>query len=272
MKIKAIYGLIAGVILISWIGNFSYSQYYKLPNPGFLRHYVEIEAIPFSPIELLYVANNDDERKPVNVQIAELPELRFDPLQVHQELRRQTIYVLRGYIQEDAMTERTAKEPLRLRTATVYYNDGSARDEEIGEIVVYREAWPLDTSVDSPITMMSSGNSSSNEGFSTVKAERPVRLEGVTSILLDRLGAAFQYEIETDSSGSELGEGQSVKLSYRFRLSQEDRMNVYSLLLRETFVEPNGKKSSTTKIANYLPYPSESEMRAYVREERRGGE
>lgn len=273
MKVKAVYGIIAGLILVSWLGNYAYYRSYRLPEPGFLRHYIETTEVPGAAFDLMYVANNDDKRQPYNVQIDELPELRFDPLQVHQKMQRQTIYILRGYYDADRMTDRKAAEPLRLHTARVFYSDGSVKEEDVGDIVVYREDWPMDHSAEAPVSMMSSGASSNNDGFATVRAVRPVRLTGVTSAWLEKLGDALQFELNPNPAAYplELNKGELLKLDYRFQPPRQgaDALDVYSVQLKEHFEEPNGEKYEYIVFANDPPRPSEAEMRAYVREMRR---
>lgn len=274
---RTVYGIVAALIVTSWLTNYGYYMYYRLPEAGFLRHYIETTEVPAVAFDLLYVANKDDKRKPMNVQVDELPELRFNPLQAYQEMRRQTIYILRGYYEESAMTERTAEETLRLHTVKVYYNDGSVKDEDVGEIVVYREPWPKDPSAESPVEMMSVGGSTNQDGYSTVRVTKPVRLTGVSSAWLETLGDALQYELQPDPAAYplELSEGQMLKLDYRFKLPGQgaDAMNVYNVQLREHFEEPNGgEKHDYIVYANAEPHPSEAEMRDYVRGMRRRDE
>ncbi|THF78802.1 hypothetical protein [Cohnella fermenti] len=272
---KAVYGAVAGIVLASWLGNYSYREYYSLPNLVFLRHYIETETIPAVAFDLYYVVDKDDDRTPLSVTVAELPELRFDPPYVHQQLSRQTIYVLRGYYNEGAMADREAMEPLRLRTVDVHYSNGEQKTEDIGEIVVKRSAWPLAASTDasrqSPVTMLSAGGSSDNGGFGSVRADRPVRLEGVSSAWLESLGDSLEYELTPNPAlgdSANLESGQSARLDYRFKLDDEERINAYELRLRMNFVEPNGEQSDYVVFARADPHPTEAEMRTFVRAER----
>lgn len=274
---KIVFIVAAAAIAASWIGNYAYSRAYRLPEAGFLRHYIETDTVPSVAFDLLYVANNDDKRKPVNVQIDELPELRFYPVYVHQQLRRQTIYVLSGYYDENAMPERTEEaEPLRLHTVRVFYNDGSVKEEDVGEIVVHREAWPRDPSEESLVDMMSAGGSNQHDGWATIRVKQPVRLTGVSSVWLEKLGDALQFELKPNPSAypMELSKGEMLSLNYTFNPSRQgaDVLNVYNVQLKMNFEGRSGEKDDYIVFAHDVPYPSEAEMRAYVREKRREAE
>ncbi|MBB6693546.1 hypothetical protein H7B90_19315 [Cohnella xylanilytica] len=277
MRNKIVFIVAAAAIAASWIGNYAYSRACRLPEAGFLRHYIETTTVPSVAFDLLYVANNDDKLKPINVQIDELPELRFYPVYVHQQMHRQTIYVLRGYYDENAMTKRKEEaEPLRLHTVRVFYNDGSVKEENVGEIVVHREAWPMDPSEDSLVDMMAGGSSSNGEGWNVIKAKQPVRLTGVSSVWLEKLGDALQFELKPNPSAypMELSKGEMLSLNYTFKPSRQgaDALNVYNVQLKMNFEGQSGEKDDYIVFAHDVPYPSEAEMRAYVREKRREAE
>ncbi|MFC4597659.1 hypothetical protein [Cohnella hongkongensis] len=284
MRARVLYLIAAAVIAAVWLANYGYYRYYRLPEAGFLRHYIETTYTPSVAFDLLYVANKDDKRKPVSASAGGLEALQFYPVQVHQELRRQTIYVMRGYFDENRMLERPEREPLRLSELTVRYSDGSERVEDVGEIIVSLPAWPPDTSKEAPVQMSSVTGSSRHEGSAIVSATRPVTLTGVSSAWLERLGDSFQYEIKTfPEQGApypksaayplELKEGQTLMLEYRYRLPETgDALSVYRLQLRERFEEPDGETYDYVVFANYTPYPTDAQMRAYVREKRGRGE
>lgn len=287
MKAKAVYLIAGALILASWLANYGFYRYYRLPEAGFLRHYIETREIPSVAFDLLYVADNGDKRKPVNVQVDELPSLRFHPVQVHQQLSRQTIYRLMGYYDENLMRPREEGngEPLRLNQVKVYYSDGGMAEEDIGEIVVYRERWPLRSPV-KPLIVMNSGSSSSDyEGTATVTLKRPAKLTGVSSAWLEKLGSSFEYELETTAERGapvhgaayalplELRKDQALTLKYRYRMKDSEALSlpVYQILLQANFEEPDGEKRDYTVFANYVPYASEAEMRAYVRGKKEAG-
>jgi hypothetical protein len=283
MKAKTVYGIATGLIVVSWLINYGYFRYYTLPEAGFLRHYIETTEVPSVAFNLVYVANRDDKRKPVNVQAAELPALRFYPVQVHQEMRRQTLYILRGYYDLNAMEERkTALEPIRLHTLKVFFSDGSVSEEDVGEITVYREPWPVAAEKEAPVQMSFVGGSSNYSGEAATQVVRPVTYTGVSSSLLEKLGEAFQFEVRSvGKQGSasseqvhpplELKQGEALKLSYQFRIPANvmDAMSVYNVQLRENFEEPDGSPYNYIVFANYVPSPTEADLRAYVREMRR---
>ncbi|OXS61836.1 hypothetical protein B1A99_04310 [Cohnella sp. CIP 111063] len=281
MRARAVYLIAAALIVASWLANYGYYRYYRLPEPGFLRHYIETTYTPSVAFDLLYVANKDDKRKPVSATAEGLEALRFYPVQVHQELRRQTIYALRGYFDENRMQERQEGEPLRLNALKVQYSDGSVREENVGEIIAYRPAWPPDKTKEPPVRFSSGRGSSDNSGSAAVTAVRPATLSGVSSAWLEKLGGAFRYEIKAnDTHGMpqqpssatvplEMDTGQMLSLDYRFQLKEAaDVLSVYNVQLREHFTEPDGSKYDYIVFANYTPYPTDAQMRAYVREMR----
>ncbi|XID92707.1 hypothetical protein ACF3MZ_30355 [Paenibacillaceae bacterium WGS1546] len=278
MKARNVYIGVILLIAASWLGNGLYHQTGRLPEAGFLRHYIETNEVPSVAFDLLYVANNDDKRKLNHVQLNEIPSLRLQPPQVHQRLRHQTIYIVRGYYDEEAIGEREAMEPLRLHTVTAYYSDGSSSEEDVGEIIVYREARRSEPAKEPAIQMSFVRGSSDHSGDAAVRVLRPVEFTGVTSAWLERLGGGVEYEVRpndslpiTDGSSIMLDQGQSFTLKYRFKpeSSNIEPLSVYRLLLKMNFAEPNGEKHDYTVFANYDPYVTEAEMRAYVRERRK---
>lgn len=288
MKVKIAYTVAIILVLASWAGNYAYNRQQQLPEGGFLRHYIEVRDIPSVAFDLLYVANRDDDIKPVSATIEALPKLRFYPLAVHTEMRHQTIYKLMGYFEDFSQISRPASDPLTIRTATVRYSDGTLKEENIGEIVLYREALPL--SADSaPYQMVSSSGSSDHSGTVTFRMERPATLIGTNSNWLDKLGSYFQFDESITGSGRGSAEGanqqalkvgtyplelekdQTVSLSYKFLIpnNSAQSMEVYNLLLGQRLRGEDGREWTYYTFANYVPYPSESEMQAYVREKRR---
>ncbi|MFB9275638.1 hypothetical protein [Cohnella cellulosilytica] len=279
MRAKAVYLIVVMLIAGSWLANYGYYRYYRLPEPGFLRHYIETTYTPSVAFDLLYVANKDDLRKPTSVTAKGLEALLFYPVQVHQELSSHTIYILRGYFDVNRMSERSeeAEEPLRLNSVTVYYSDGTMSEENVGEIIVYRPVWPPETSKEPPVRMSMAGSSSDHGGRAVVSVNRQVTLTGLTSAWLEKLGDSFRYELKTAASETpqtsdaspplELSEGQAVTLDYRFRMQgTSDALSVYNVQLRERYEEPGGDSYIYTVFANYTPYPTDAQMRAYVRE------
>jgi len=281
MRARAVYLIATALIVASWLANYGYYRYYRLPEPGFLRHYIETTYTPSVAFDLLYVANKDDKRKPISATADGLEALRFYPVQVHQELSRQTIYALRGYFDENRMQERPEGEPLRLNALKVQYSDGSVREEDVGEIIAYRPAWPPDKTKEPPVRFSSGRGSSDNSGTTVVTAVRQITLSGVSSAWLEKLGDSFRYEIRTtDTHGMpqplsestvplELDTEQTVSLEYQFKLREAaDVLSVYNVQLREHFAEPDGNQYDYIVFANYTPYPTDAQMRAYVREMR----
>ncbi|WP_219837165.1 hypothetical protein [Paenibacillus sp. R14(2021)] len=173
----AIYIVATALILASWLGNAGYNRYYRLPEGRFLQHHIEATDSTSVAFDLFYVANKGDKRTIQSIKVAELPTLDFYPVQVHQELNRQTIYKFTGFYRS-APERKTALPPLNLHAVTVTYNDGKTRVMEVGDIIVYRNVYPSTTS---PVEFSSGGGSSDNTGFNTVSANRPAVLTETTS-------------------------------------------------------------------------------------------
>lgn len=284
MKAKVIYSAAIALIIASWVGNYTYKSNSQLSEAGFLRHYIETSYIPSAAFDLLYVADKDDKRKIVDVRVEELPALTFSQAQIHQELRHQTIYLLRGSYDEGLIKRKAAMEPLKLRAVKAYYSDGTESEEDIGEIIVYRDAWPLPRE-EGPIQMSSGGGGNDHKGWENGRTTRPITLTDVSSSWLEKMGTYFQYEVKPSSGWGtasanattlpvELKSGESVAVNYQFLFpdGSKQAMEVYNVLLRVNFKEPEGHANAYTVFANYLPYLTESQMRAYVRDQRRQAE
>ncbi len=278
MKSKIVYLLTFVLVLASWAGNYTYSRLSQLPNAGFLRHYIEVFDTPSVAFDLLYVANKGDRRKLVSVTIDELPLLRFYPVANHADLRHQTIYKIIGYFDDGNLENRPASAPLIINTVNAYYSDGTMSKENIGKIIVYREAYPR--SGEPPFQGSSSMGSSNFSGSQTKLMSRPATLMSTTSAWLEELGNSFQFSVKgssrgdfpADSEGYPLGlnKGQSLLTEYKFQIpaNSSQSIEVYNVLLVHDILEADGKHWKNWVFANYVPYPSESEMRAYVRAQR----
>ncbi|MFC4808739.1 hypothetical protein [Paenibacillus sp. GCM10023250] len=285
----AVYGIAAVLIAASWIGNFAYNRHYRLPEGRFLTHRIEAMDTPYVAFDLYYVANKDDKREIAWIRAEGLPSLAFAPAAVYQELNRQTIYRLSGYYRS-APEREAALPPLVVREVDVTFRDGGTKRMDVGEIIVYRDDYPPAPG-GGPVTMMSSGGSSDNSGFGSVRAARPAALTSTTSAWLGELGDAFSYEVNvtgdlgdigadgrfdgppTDRAAypAQLAEGDAVATDYRFHLPPGDPHadNVYNVLLTHRFAEPDGRESPFRLYAHYAPRFSEAQMKAFVRGEGR---
>ncbi|RED64893.1 hypothetical protein [Cohnella lupini] len=284
MKIT-VYVAVLALVIASWIGNIAYSRGSQLPEGQFLSHYIETDYAPSAVFDLLYVDNNKDKRKLIGIRIKELSAFRFYPIAAHQEMRLQSIYVIRGYFEEEAVEPRTtAMEPLILHSITALYNDGTEREEEVGEIIVYRNVWPM-SEKERPFLFSSGGSSSDNSGYGTIRIDKPIKLTSVNSRLLDRLGDRFQFDVKLASNRgtpqeipltlpAELKQGESLSVNYRFMIPDENKieMTAYRVMLREEFQESDGRRTNHVLFADYTPYPTEADMRSFVRETRRQAE
>lgn len=272
-----VYSIAAALILASWLVSAGYNRYYRLPEGRFLQHHIEATDSPSVAFDLLYVANKGDKRTIQSIKVAELPTLNFYPVQVHQELKRQTIYKFTGFYRS-APERKTALPPLNLHAVTVTYNDGRTRVMEVGDIIVYRNVYP---SRASPVEFSSGGSSSDNTALYTVSVSRPAVLTGMTSAWLGLLGTAFQFNGKWISSIASSNGPLESEVTYPMKLAKGDSLitnywfvfpdisplaaDVFNLLLTQTFNEEGGSRSSNPIFANYLPYFTESQMKHFVR-------
>lgn len=275
MRAKWVYGIAAGLILASWLGNYLYYRTGQLPEAGFLRHYIEATDRG-GTIDLYYIANKNDRRKLTQVTIEGLPEVRFQPPQVHVEGSQQTVYKTMGIVQPPDGEEPTpAAEPLVIREVYAYFSDGSMSRADIGEIRIYRDAFPPPEE-GAPLNFTMTSGSSDGTGSSAFHAVRPGTLAEVRSAWLSRLGNSFEWKLTTidRSAGqrglslpAELSTDQSVTLSYRYSISEGDPigMDVYQMVLRLTYKEADGREWTGNVFTHYSPYPTNEELRAYVR-------
>lgn len=264
---------VAALVLASWIGNALYFRGSQLPEAKFLRHYIEATDGGAS-FFLYYLANRQDDRKIANVSIEGLPWVQFSPPSVHTQLRHQTIYTVTAIVRPPETRPVKEPEPLIFHSVRVSYSDGTITEEPIGEIRMYREA-ALPTDRQRPFDYRSTSGSSDGSGSSTIAVTSPVTLTDVSSAWLPMLGSAFQWEIKSDSKRLDLPADipgdQAVTLAYKFRLPKDDSqwMDVYQTILKMSLRERDGREWTVRAYANYMPYPSERQMRAYVQQMRR---
>ncbi|MFC5404911.1 hypothetical protein [Cohnella soli] len=284
MRAKIVYAIVFVLIVGSWAGNIAIDRQYRLPEGGFLNHHIEMDYARGASFELLYVANSDDKKKPVSARIDELPGVLFYPAQVHSRLSHQTIYLLRGYVENIEAGEGTSEQaPFEINAVNVGFSDGTQAHLNIGLIVAYREPWITE---EPPFSGSSTSSSSDHTGKATTRMTKAAKLTDVSSRWLDELGSEFRFGIDdgtaslkgTESiAGSlplELRPNDVLSTHYEFLIPHgtAHALDVYNVLLKQRFEEPDGRKSTQFIFANFLPYPTEADMKAYVRAKRRQAE
>ncbi|MBB6733593.1 hypothetical protein [Cohnella zeiphila] len=272
-KAGAVYLAVAALVLASWIGNIFVYRGNQLPAGGFLRHYIEAPDSGGS-FNLLYVANRQDNRQVASVFVEDVPGLRFYQPAIQTEMRYQKIYRIMAQIDPLGEKSEGEQDPIVIHSVKVQYTDGTSSREDIGEIRIFRQTAPS-SGEKSPISSLSSSSSSDGTGTASMTVKRPVTLTGISSAWLPVLGNAFEWQANASGKKLDLPASltakQSLTVSYQFHLPEDNplSMNVYELMLKMTFQEDSGKTYDGTLIAEHVPYPSEAEMHAYVRAQRR---
>lgn len=273
-KAGAVYLAVAALVLASWIGNIFVYRGNQLPAGGFLRHYIEAPDSGGGSFFLIYVANRLDKRQLAGISVDSPSNLRFYEPTIEMDLRHQKIYRILARVEPPEDGPETGQDPIVIHTVNVQYTDGTSSREDVGEIRLLREAKEPDDA-ESPIGSQSSSSSSDGTGTASMTVKRPVTLTGISSAWLPVLGNAFEWQANASGKKLDLPASLTAKqpltVSYQFHLPEDNplSMNVYQLMLKMTFQEDSGKTYDGTMIAEHVPYPSEAEMHAYVRSQRR---
>ncbi len=170
-KGKVLWPAVLLLVVGSWVGNVMYFQSMQLAEPLFLKHEISIRSIQGELIELHFLENNNADKKIINVQAEELPQLRFA---VDERSRYQYQTLMRAAAEwMPAEAGQQIAAPLTIKEITVFYNKGQPRKVPIGEINV------VESSGGGLLDFSSMGSSSTGAGSYFVKLTRSAALEKI---------------------------------------------------------------------------------------------
>jgi hypothetical protein len=297
---KQIYYWLAGlIILVSWIGNGLYYHSMQLPEPLFLKHYIEVSDAPGDRFELRFLENLNETRQINQITIEKLPHVKvYSPISydnyTHQRLGR-VIFEIRQ--------SKSLSEPLIINSIQAHYNDGTEQTMDIGEIRVYpKNTVPNDNPENLPIHHSSGGSSNNNSGYSSLYTLEPLQLTNITSTYLSRYAPWLEIYVASQNSlgfsmlgvkqnnpneihsspftmdGIRLEEmkfpfkldtKQSLKVSHQFVFpennSVQESFSITQMYLWLTYMDNNNKEWTSRTFISYTPNLSNSDVRSIVK-------
>lgn len=291
----AYWGFISLAVAIAacWVFNVAYYREAQLEKPIFLDHYIEAESGSGAIFYLYVLENRGAENRVERIQIPELAEAQVS-LAWRDTYRYQELMQFEVFMNQEQASEiyfehwENAEEPIVIKQVDVIYTDRSVSTENIGEIRLY----PRLNSTDKPLSAQHIAVEEQN-GQSTVIANEDLKIAGVDYNDAARLGNRLELYW---GQGSEVGErdfeqpeeeriigtpinevkfpielkaGEEATVRYRFRDSTaHDWTKVYRLLPQFSVETPSETIQARPMTIQYMPYPSEDEVRKFVEERR----
>lgn len=298
---KRIYYWLAGLIIIaSWIGNSVYYYSMQLPEPMFLKHYIEVSDTQGDRFELRFLENLHETKQINHVTIKDFPHAKvYSPISydnyTHQRIGRVTFEVRQS---------QSLSEPLTINSVQVHYNDGTEQTMNIGEIRIYPKNIVYNSNLEkSPIHHTSGGSSNNNSGYSSLYTSEPIQLTNISSTYLSQYAPWLEIYVASQNSlgfsmlgikqntpnedvysraftmdGIRLEElklpfkmdtNQSLKVSHQFVFpennSVQESFSITQMYLRLSYMDNNNKEWTSNTIISYIPNLSNSDVRSIVK-------
>ncbi|WP_028610068.1 hypothetical protein [Paenibacillus harenae] len=266
---KLLWSIVLLLMTASWVGNVWYYQSMQLEKPVFLKHYMILNGNQSDWIELTYLENKKEGRKVTGIQLEELPMLRFQIDPHPNSYRHQVLGKAYGEWRTEEAGQ-MVKAPVKIKEATVYYNEGQPEKVPIGEInVVWEKREGL-------METSSSRGSSDGTGQYSVTVKQPLTLEQVDYNFSDRLSTMFELSMaERDEPISQLpirlAAGDPLTFNYKWTIPEEApaAFEVYKAYILLTFKTEDGRMVYDRIPINFNLYLSEKQIKWMVRS---GGE
>lgn len=267
---KRIYLSVMALLLImgSWGWNIWYFQSMQLSAPLFLKHDISLNGNDGHMINLYFLENKNSSKKVMQIQVEELPELRF---QVHEGMpySHQALNMAYAEWRPDQTYGAGDQTSLVIQEVTVFYDKGGAEKLPIGSINI---EWR-----DKKGIVASTGGSASSIG------EGSVHMRMTQAADLDRADVSFSAEakrwltvrlsgvpIENIDFPLELSEGEGLSFEYEWTIPGENAVfGVYDSDLLLYFKTEGGQPAIESARINRSASFTESELKRLVRS---GGE
>lgn len=277
------------VVLASLLGNYIVFAGSQLKEPIFFRHYYEVPANPGMMIELNYITNRNSARE-IGIAWATIPgtEMMLGPpheLQTHtytHYLHKSAALELPEYFFDD-----WKEDSMTLSQLQIYFTNGEMKLVDIGEVILYKPVDPL-------FDFISSGGSTGNKGFNSLKATENVEITGIdipfSKDLQSALSIGFSDITENelhkfinssnpiDYPDAEMPPNHSfpfsvqkedlLSITYQLAFDENDpnRLNMYDIAIKINGINEEGKSFTEFVPFSYQPYFTEKEIKTIVRE------
>lgn len=288
----------------SWAVNLWVYMRSQLPEPVFFRHFIEIEYGEGASFELAYLENKSAEARIQTILVPELPEAKVQPWTSNERYPHQDKGLMRVSILNADISGKpglTDTEPLIIRQVETFFEDGTSKTMDIGEIRIYAPG----SGGAGVARYASSGASSEGTGYDRLKMLKNAELTGITSGFMpqlpDQWGVIFDAEqvrrlsqdtvhFEEIQVGSEavytgapigsipypvkLEAGEFVTLAYRMNVTDKANIteitDVFQLMLRLEMKDEKGNTYHYPAHISYTPNLTNRQVAEYVQARRAG--
>lgn len=308
VKNAVITRIVAIAILVlaagSWTGNLWIYMRSQLPEPVFFRHYIEIEYGEGASFELAYLENKSAEAHIQTILIPELPEAEIQPWTSYERYSHQDEGRMRVSITNADMSGKpglTDDEPMIIRQVETFFDDGTSKKMDIGEIRVYAPG----SEAEDVARYSSSGASSEGTGYDRLKMLKDAELTGISSGFMPQLADHWRFifdakqvrmlspdtvSLEEVQVGSEaaytgapiesisypvkLEAGEIVTLAYRKNVADKatvaEQTDVFHLMFRMEMKDAEGNAYRYHSHISYTPSLTNRQVAEYVQSRRAG--
>ncbi|WP_435921050.1 hypothetical protein [Paenibacillus sp. DYY-L-2] len=308
VKNAAIIRIVVIAVLVlsagSWAGNLWIYNRSQLPEPVFFKHYIEIEYGEGASFELAYLENKSAENHIQTIRIPELPEAKIQPWTSYENYTHQVEGLMRVSISNADMSGKpglTDGEPMIIRQVETFFDDGTSKIMDIGEIRVYAPG----SEAEDVARYSSSGASSEGTGYDRLKMLKDAELTGIVSGFMPQLADHWRFifdakqvrmldqntvsleEIQVGSEAAYTGApieaipypvkleaDEFVTLAYRMNVADHttvaDQTDVYHLMFRMEMKDEEGNTYRYPAHISYTPSLTNRQVAEYVQIRRAG--
>ena len=198
-KKKTAFILLTLILILSWVVNLSYFYVHQLREPVFLKQYISGRFYPKQNLEFdfYYITNRNEDPDVVSVEIPQLNQ--FMPNLRTFQYNTYGFHVLKfaRVTMDPPFFDLIPAAGLRIDKLLVHYRNGLSQEVSIGEFA-FEPAPPQEK----PALKNLSSGGSSQTGFSSFLAEKPMTIQKVDYPWRDILGEGLQVYVKVAQDGS----------------------------------------------------------------------
>ncbi|WLD91736.1 hypothetical protein [Alkalihalobacillus sp. AL-G] len=202
MKEKFLWGALL-IVIISWIGNYTYLQSQQVEEPIFLDHYYEVPAEENLGLKFYYLANKNDQSQ---VNFVEMDDVRAFPVEnggfemftdnnpVHfeREFRHQQLRSVLIKMPIDKI-HLTGEEHWSFETMTVHFTNGTVMQSDIGKVVILPKLQYIPM-----FEMLMSGSSNQHGSEKMLSATQAFAIQDITVPFANEVANDIAIKLDLD--------------------------------------------------------------------------
>ncbi|WP_434302803.1 hypothetical protein [Clostridium botulinum] len=257
------------LIGISLVFTITFASVYKLENPVFLKMFVEKSTYPdedfalLERFELKYITNISDNRKIVNMEFKENPEVEvivsddsFDhenmpflnDISSNQRANKYGIYVVNTiYFNMNLKNINKKLNKIELNNVKITFNDGNTLESNLGRIILHDDERNF-----KDIDDIGSSGSFDGEFSSEKRLKKNIKLLKVDNPLLDCIKDCFNLSIDNTDykniSGTKYEKDRVLSICSKFKTSKSifEKYSYYDINPKLYYEDDKGNRSYTS--------------------------